>query len=145
MRPTRPPLGLHLTRVARTVSRAFDDALTAAGGSLPAWLVLLNLKTGRVVNQRELAEAIGIHEATLSHHLNAMDEQGLISRRRDAANRRIHVLELTDAGNRAFDRLRQAAAAFDRDLRRGITQDEVAALEALLTRLERNVGSGGSG
>jgi len=37
---------LHLTKVSRIVSRAFDDALAEAGGSLPVWLVLISLKSG---------------------------------------------------------------------------------------------------
>src|SRR5665213_2905009 len=102
MPPTQQPIGLQLTRSARTVSRAFDAALVEAGGSLPIWLVLLNLKTQRVANQRELADAVGVKEATLTHHLNAMDTEGLITRRRDSVNRRIHVVELTDAGEAAF-------------------------------------------
>ena len=77
-RPIRTPVGLRLTRTARVVSRAFDDALSGAGGSLPVWLVLLNLKTRRVSNQRELAEAVGVREATLTHHLNAMERDGLL-------------------------------------------------------------------
>ena len=43
-RPPRTPIGLELARSARTVGRAFDEALSAAGGSLPVWLVLLNLE-----------------------------------------------------------------------------------------------------
>jgi DNA-binding MarR family transcriptional regulator len=88
------------------VSRAFDDALAEAGGSVPVWLVLISLKSQRLRNQRELAAAVGIREATLTHHLNSMDEQGLITRRRDPSNRRVHLVELTDAGEAAFDRLR---------------------------------------
>ena len=83
MRPARPPIGLELARAARTVSRAFDEALAQAGGSLPIWLILLNLKTRQVSSQRELAEAVGVREATLTHHLNAMDTQGLVTRTRD--------------------------------------------------------------
>ena len=45
MRPAHIPIGLHLAQAARTVSRAFDDALADAGGTLPVWLVLLNIKT----------------------------------------------------------------------------------------------------
>jgi MarR family transcriptional regulator for hemolysin len=140
VRPVRPPIGLQLTRAARAVSRAFDDALAAVGGSLPVWLVLLNLKTGRLANQRELAEAVGVTEATLTHHLNAMESQGLITRARDPANRRVHVVALTEAGEEAFGRLRSAAVVFDRRLRRGMTDDELARLEGLLDRLARNVG-----
>jgi MarR family transcriptional regulator for hemolysin len=139
MRPARLPIGLHLTRADRVVSRAFDDALAEAGGSLPAWLVLLNLKTRRMASQRELAEAVGIREATLTHHLNAMDAEGLITRRRDADNRRIHVVELTEAGEAAFLRLRDAALAFDRRLRAGISDAEIASFAAVLDRLAANV------
>ena len=139
MRPTRVPIGLSLASAARIVSRAFDDALAEAGGSLPVWLVLLNLKIGRAANQRELAAAVGITEATLTHHLNAMEASGLVTRRRDRENRRIHVVELTDAGETAFLRLRESAMAFDRKLRRGLSADELATLERVLGRLAANV------
>jgi len=138
-RPAQPPIGLHLARTARSVSRAFDDALAQAGGSVPVWLVLISLKSQQVRNQRELAEAVGIREATLTHHLNSMDEQGLITRRRDPANRRVHLVELTEAGEAAFQRLRGAATAFDQRLRSGLSGDEVSQLEALLGRLAANV------
>src|SRR6266480_4386749 len=111
MRPTRPPIGLHLTRAARTVSRAFDDALADSGGSLPMWLVLVNLKANPRASQREIAEAIGVTEATLTHHLNGLDTDGLITRRRDPTNRRVHLLELTEPGEAAFTRLRGVAVA----------------------------------
>jgi MarR family transcriptional regulator for hemolysin len=142
--PARPPIGLRLSRAARSVSRAFDDALTDAGGSLPVWLVLISLKSQRLPSQRELAGAVGIREATLTHHLNAMDAQGLITRRRDPANRRVHVVELTEKGEAAFHRMRRAAAAFDRRLRSGVSDEDVANLEDLLSRLERNVTGNGS-
>jgi len=138
-KPERPPIGLQLARAAKSVSRAFDDALTEAGGSLPVWLVLISLKSRRPGNQRELAGAVGIREATLTHHLNAMDAQGLVTRRRDPANRRVHLVELTEAGETLFLRLRDAAFAFDQRLRRGLTDRDAADLESLLFRLERNV------
>jgi MarR family transcriptional regulator for hemolysin len=137
--PVRPPVGLQLARAARSVSRAFDDALAEAGGSLPVWLVLISLKSQRLANQRELAEAVGIREATLTHHLNTMDARGLVTRRRDPANRRVHLVELTADGEATFRRLRSAALAFDQRVRRGITAEDIANLEDVLGRLERNV------
>ena len=139
MRPARTPIGLELARAARTVSRAFDDALAEAGGSLPVWLVLLNLKTRQVSSQRELAEAVGVREATLTHHLNAMESQGLVTRTRDPGNRRIHVVELTPAGEAAFIRLAEAATAFDRRLRDGLGDADLDVLATVLGRLAANV------
>lgn len=138
--PRSPPIGLRLTATTRVVSRAFDEALAEAGGSLPVWLVLLNIKTRRATgNQRALAEAVGIREATLTHHLNAMEADGLLTRRRDPDNRRIHVVELTDSGEAAFARLRDAAVAFDRRLRRGLSASELDAFGRVLDRLAANV------
>ena len=141
-RPAREPLGLHLTKVSRATSRAFDDALAEAGGSLPVWLVLISLKSGQLASQRELAEAVGIQGATLTHHLDAMESAGLVTRRRDPANRRLHLVELTPAGDALFLRLRDAAMAFDSRLRAGLSDSEVSQLETLLTRLRENVSGG---
>ena len=139
--PFPVPIGLRLNQAARAVERAFDEALAAAGGTLPIWLVLLNLKIRRPANQRELAEAVGVREATLTHHLNAMDARGLITRTRDAANRRVQVVTLTDAGEAAFLRLREAAMAFDAKLRAGIADADLATLGTVLGRLAANVGA----
>jgi MarR family transcriptional regulator for hemolysin len=139
MRPARPPIGLHLTSAARSVSRAFDDVLGEAGGSLPVWLVLVNLKGNIRANQREIAEAMGISEATLTHHLNFMEREGFVARRRDPTNRRVHLIDLTNTGEAAFVRLRDAAVTFDRRLRRGISEHETTQLHDLLTRLVANV------
>jgi MarR family transcriptional regulator for hemolysin len=140
MQPAHLPIGLALAQAARTVSRAFDDALASAGGTLPVWLVLLNVTTRQLANQRELAEAVGIREATLTHHLNAMEADGLITRERHPANRRIHIVGLTEAGEAAFLRLRDAAIAFDQELRSGFTDAELARLAGLLDRLSGNAG-----
>jgi MarR family transcriptional regulator for hemolysin len=133
------PIGLYLTQVSKAISRAFDDALGAAGGSLPVWLVLISLKSGDSASQRELASSVGVQDATLTHHLNAMETAGLLTRRRNPANRRVHVVELTPAGEALFMRLREAAAGFDQRLRAGLTDTDVATIESLLGRLRDNV------
>jgi MarR family transcriptional regulator for hemolysin len=68
-----------------------------------------------------------------------MESDGLITRRRDPANRRVHVVELTEQGEAAFHRMRTAAVGFDRRLRAGISEKEVGLLADLLGRLRENV------
>lgn len=137
-KPAQTPIGLLLARTAKAVSRAFDDALVGAGGSLPVWLILLALTTRPPSNQRELAEAVGIQGATLTHHLNALEARGLLTRRRHPANRRVHIVELTKDGAELFRRLAVAAGAFDSALRERL--DDVAAegLRRALGQLEAN-------
>jgi MarR family transcriptional regulator for hemolysin len=136
--PRVPPIGLKLANTAKIVSRAFDDALAAAGGSRPTWLILISLKQRPVASQLELAAAVGIQGATLTHHLNALEAGGLLRRRRDPNNRRVHLVELTAEGEATFARLRGAAASFDRRLRAGIPESELARASEILDRLREN-------
>ena len=134
-----PPIGLELARTAKTVSRAFDAALAAAGGSTPVWLILISLKTERRANQRALAEAVGIQDATLTHHLNSMEADGLLTRRRDPSNRRVHNVDLTERGEALFEDLRAAATTFDRRLRADIPEEDIEQLRGILARLRAAV------
>ncbi len=130
-----PPIGLRLTRTARVVSQAFDRAMEAAGGSRPAWQVLLLIRTQQWGTQSAMAEAIGITSGTLTHHLNAMERQGLIRRWREDSNRRVQRVALTDEGDALFDRLRGVAVEHDARLRTRLSDDEVLRLAELLDKL----------
>jgi MarR family transcriptional regulator for hemolysin len=141
-RPDRDPLGLHLTRVAKLVSRAFDDALASVGGSLPQWLVLVELKGRTHGNQRTIAEAVGVEGPTLTHHLNRMEAGGLVTRRRDPENRRIHQVELTPAGDAMFLTLLEKVVEFDERLRHDFSERDLAQLDRLLDRLAANAAAG---
>ena len=136
----RPPVGMNLARTSKVVAQAFDAALVEAGGTLPVWLTLLSVKSKELANQRELAGMIGIQGATLTHHLNAMEAQGLLTRRRDPENRRVHQVALTEAGEALFGRLRMAAIAFDKRLRSGIADEKLAEFADVLAALRGNVG-----
>ena len=137
--PVVQPIGVQLTRTAKVVSRAFDDALAEVGGSVPQWLVLLSLATGRPQMQRELAAAVGIEGPTLTHHLDRMERAGLVTRTRDPENRRVQRVALTGEGEARFHALRGAVVAFDARLREGLADDDVDRLAALLGHLRANV------
>ena len=136
--PVHEPIGLRVVRTAKVLSRAFDEALAEAGSSLPTWLVLVSLKGKDHGAQRELADAVGIEGPTLTHHLNRMEAAGLVTRRRDPDNRRVHRVELTADGEALFTRLLGTVAAFDRQLQEGISENQLATLRRLLDRLRMN-------
>ena len=98
MKPQEEPIGLFVTRTARALGRSFDSALNEQGGSLPSWLVLASLAGGLHNSQRSIAAAVGVEGPTLTHHLNRMEETGLVTGERDPKNRRAHQVELTAEG-----------------------------------------------
>src|ERR671933_2267365 len=126
--PEEEPIGLQLARIAKGVSRAFDAALAGAGGSLPVWLILVSIKSQVHGTQRRLADAVGIEGPTLTHHLNKMEGAGLVTRRRDPENRRVHQVELTGAGEALFLSLLGEVIAFDARLRNGLGTGELGEL-----------------
>jgi MarR family transcriptional regulator for hemolysin len=141
-RPEHEPIGLQVHRIAKVVNRAFEQDLADAGASLPIWLILMSLKARRWGTQRELARAVSIEGPTLTHHLDGLERDGLITRERDPENRRVHRVELTEPGEAAFQRLRRVAMRYDERLRQGLSEGELEHLRELLERLGTNAAGG---
>jgi MarR family transcriptional regulator for hemolysin len=139
--PALAPLGLQLSRTARVVTNAFERAMAEAGGSASAWQVLVLVRAGQWGTQAEMAHAMGITGATLTHHLNALEDQGLVRRWREASNRRVQQVALTDAGEALFDRLREVAMRHDQRLRSMLSDKEAEQLGRLLDKLRAGVES----
>src|SRR6266849_2876962 len=95
MKPATTPIGLQLATTAKAVSRAFNDRLVEAGGSVPVWLILSSLKSDERRTQLELARAVGIEGPTLTRHLDGLEESGIVRRVRDGSDRRAVRVELT--------------------------------------------------
>jgi MarR family transcriptional regulator for hemolysin len=92
--------------------------------------------------QSTLAEAMGVSSATVTHHLNALEAQGLVRRWRDDANRRVQRVELTEAGAGLFERLREVAVAHDARLRSKLSDAEALQLLELLDKLRAGLEPG---
>ncbi|RPF20676.1 MarR family winged helix-turn-helix transcriptional regulator [Myceligenerans xiligouense] len=140
----RVPVAVALWKTAQPLIRGFDALLLENGASWQVWHILLALSTNPPRTQRELAGAVGIREATLTHHLRAMEDNGLITRTRAPGNRRVQQVQVTDAGARLFSRLRDAAVTFDQRLRTVIgSEDDIARFLDVLGRLAAAAPEGG--
>src|SRR3954447_19489763 len=133
--PAAPPVGLSLARTARVVTQAFERAMAEAGGSASLWQVLLLVRSREWGTQSSLAEAMGVTGATLTHHLNAAERQGLVRRWREPDNRRVQRGELTDEGAAMFNRLRGVAVEHDERLRALFDEEELARFADYLDRV----------
>jgi MarR family transcriptional regulator, transcriptional regulator for hemolysin len=135
-RPREEPIGILIARVGKQVERAFDDALSAAGGSRSNWLVLLSVKSGVGRTQAAIAERMGISGPTLTHHLDRLEADGLVTRTREASNRRVQVITLTEAGDALFFTLRAAAMGFDQQLHAAVDATDLHGLRRQLEAIQ---------
>ena len=103
--PLVEPLGRQLVFTAKAMREAFEDTLTAAGGSLGTWIVLSALSDVGCMSQAALASHVHLEGATITHHIDRLEAAGLVRRQLDPDDRRVRRLELTDAGAELHSRL----------------------------------------
>lgn len=133
--PSRTPVGLQLSRTAHAVTQACERSMAEAGGSVSTWQVLVLIRSQRWGTQAEMAEAMGLTGATLTHHLGALEARGLVRRWRETSDRRVQQMELTEAGVTMFDRLAEVAKRHDELLRSGLTDAEAELFRGLLEKV----------
>lgn len=90
-----------------------------------------------------LAEALGIHPATLTGRLNRLEKDGYVARAPDPADRRRLLVHLTDQGHRAWQDTIGASAATEHALLGVLTDAEREQLADLLRRVVLAVEDGG--
>jgi DNA-binding MarR family transcriptional regulator len=130
----REDLAAMATRLARALTAAELPVLRALDLSMWGYVVLLTLGGRPVRTQAALARTIGADPTRLIGVLDELQRHGLIRRRPDPADRRVHLLSLTAAGQR---RLESARAGIrrreERVLARLPTADRDGFLRALQT------------
>jgi DNA-binding MarR family transcriptional regulator len=124
------PLVEHLARVSR---RAYENAMTPDGWLRPRHLIALKmLDDNGPQSQHSMIDALSLDPSNVVGLLNELEERGLVSRRRDPADRRGNIVELSRLG------VKELGAAYDRvslvedDVLSALSADERATLYRLL-------------
>ncbi|MDQ1540706.1 MAG: MarR family transcriptional regulator, transcriptional regulator for hemolysin [Actinomycetota bacterium] len=121
----------HLARLARRAA----EVQRPPDGLRPRHLVaLMLLREYGNSTQQGLAEALQLDPSNVVGLLNDLEERGLVSRRRDQADRRRHIVELSAAGRSELEVAEQRLACVEDEMLRALTTEERATLHALLVR-----------
>jgi len=124
------PLINHLARVGR---RAAESCMS--GCLRPRHMIALKLLGERgPMTQHAVGIALSLDPSNVVGLLNELEERGLITRRRDPADRRRHIVELSAAGSDEAARTYDQLGLVEDGLFKALTADERATLYALLSR-----------
>ena len=109
-------------------------------GLSPRQFHLLGLLHDRgPMTQRELGTLVNVDPSILVGLLNPLEADGYLSRERDPADRRRHVVTLTRTGEQQLDRAAQAQRDAEDELFAGLTATQRNQLRALLRVLREQL------
>jgi DNA-binding MarR family transcriptional regulator len=123
----------HAGKAAETEIR---QALAGHGLKLSHAHVLGALAAHGRTGQQALTEALRVDPSVVVTLLNALEDDGLVARHRDPADRRRHLVEITPRGSDLVVKVDRAVQAVEAGLFAGLDEVDVAALRRILGRLE---------
>ena len=121
-----------LTQLSRVVYRRTSEDLL--GMRLKEFVMLAHLREHSPVPQQELGEMLCIDANNLVLLLNELESRGFAYRRRDPADRRRHLVEITDEGLGAFEEAERGIESVEDDVLGSLTGRERLELQGLLTK-----------
>ncbi len=120
-----------LTRLARLVYKAASE--DALGMKLKAYVTLTTLRHGPMP-QSELCISMHLDPNNCVLLLNEMEAAGHVRRSRDPADRRRHIVEITDEGRHAVARSDEALNEVEGQVLGNLSAEERTTLRSLLNR-----------
>lgn len=131
-----------LSRLNRRMNVAYGRQTSALGISNAEWEVLKALVLSGApyrMGPSELAKRLGLTPAAMTHRIDRMVAEGLVTRDRDETNRVRVIVELTSEGRAKWLEAMRLASVFEEDLLQDLSPLERTVLGEVLTRLLRRV------
>jgi DNA-binding MarR family transcriptional regulator len=110
-------------------------------GLTPPQVGLLGLITASPgQSQQAVAQVLGMPPSRLVGLVDALADRGLVERRRNLHDRRLHALHITDAGEAMLAKIAKIGRAHDDALCRSLDAAERETLRTLLSRVAADQG-----
>ncbi|MEO6082206.1 MAG: MarR family transcriptional regulator [Umezawaea sp.] len=131
-------------RLQRRIASTHTNPLLQVNLTMQQLKVLLMLSMGEARSSQELTRSLGVGPATVTGLVDRLAAQGLVGRREDPQDRRVRLVEPTEAGRALVARLEAAGSEHLRGLLTTLDSEDLLALERIVGRLTEAAASAGS-
>lgn len=128
----------HLLREIMRTQQAVVSVFSRQVGIPAAKLALMRLIASRhpeAVGVMWIARQLGINPAAVTRQVQALENEGLVERCKDARDRRRNHVKLTAEGIKAFLEVHERAHAFERALSSALSPEDMAATLRVLSHV----------
>ena len=123
---------VQITNLSRAIYRRADEELL--GMRLKQYVALRAIQSFEGLTQQVLSEHLMLDANNTVLILNEIEAAGWANRVRDPADRRRHLVELTDAGAKALNAAEEAMDSIEDDVLRALSEKERSTLSKLLAK-----------
>jgi DNA-binding MarR family transcriptional regulator len=134
-RPDVIGVGFLLAQLGAHSAAAYAKRIQPLGLTPPQVGVLraIGERPGR--SQQAIADEFGLPPSRMVGFIDDLEARGLVQRRRDDRDRRVHLLHLSEAGEDMLGQLASVASDAEHELLAPLTDDQRASLAEWLTRI----------
>jgi DNA-binding MarR family transcriptional regulator len=134
-RPPAPGPAFLLTQLGTLAATRFSERIAELDLTPPQTGLLRAIAASPGQSQQALAGLVGTAPSRLVALVDSLADRGLVERRRNADDRRLHALHVTDSGCELLSRIAEVGRAHDDAMLGGLTAAERRTLRALLAKV----------
>ena len=130
---------LHRAYINAVQAQLHDRGLSDLGSPLILFILHRRGDRGEISSQRELAQALGVSQATIATSLKSLERLGYVERRLDDRDNRRNRIAITEKGAAAVRQCVAVCEEVDRRMTCGLSQQELTQLEGLHRKMLDNL------
>ena len=127
--------GLALAVAGQSAGRRVQEALRAHGLKNNQAHLLMVLAEEGATSQQGLIRTLGVDPSVLVAMLNELESAGLAERRRDPADRRRHIVEISARGTKLVTDVYTSVESVESELFASLDANEIDVLHKMLIRI----------
>lgn len=132
-------IGIITSRGAKALAQAFEKRLEAYNITRVQWIAIYYIGEIKGLTQRELADKISTTEPSVARLIDRMEKNELVIREKDANDRRISTLVLTQKGNELREKLIPIGEQFSTDITNAVGKEELEVFIQVMEKMINNI------
>ncbi|GLI58079.1 MarR family transcriptional regulator [Propionigenium maris DSM 9537] len=127
------------SNASKKITDSFNERLLKEGVTRVQWIALFYLGKFGSISQLELGKKMNIKSSTVVRLMDRMEKDGYIVRKKTATDRRVSSIDLTKKGMELREKTLPIGEAFNRDLKKGISEKDLDIFKEVLSKMVKNV------